>query len=183
MALSRCIETRLLEAVWTETKNCFTDSVRVAAGDSAISLDSTYSHGGQYRIYGRPFMKTESIVPYQINIVPLPPTWEPGTSGRSTTLYSVEVDFIFPFDFLNIAAGQNTFLDHIAVYRAWMAAGGSWRPNKGRALKDPDNPTKEIAHLVQFAQEAWEPAPQDAGALVPVLLKYETRESGAGAIT
>jgi hypothetical protein len=181
MAPSRSIETRLLEAVWTETINCFKDSVRTSIGEAAIGLDSTYSANGQYRIYARPFRKSESIVPYQIHMVPLPPKWEIGTGGVETTVYEIEVDFVFPFDLLNLVAGQTTFLDHIAAYRAWLAIGGSWN-SKARGLKDPDNPTVEIAHLVAFVQDHWLLAPQTAGVIIPVILRFETREDKKGIV-
>lgn len=182
MALSRCIETRLLEAAWQETKNCFTDAVRTSIGQPAIALDATYSSNGQFRIFARPFRKNESIVPYQINIVPIPPKWQVGTGGVGTTEYELEVDFVFPFDLLNIVVGQNSFLDHIAAYRAWLAIGGSWNVPKTRALQDPDNSGKEVAHLTSFAQDHWLLAPGNAGVIVPVILGYETREDQSGVV-
>lgn len=169
MALYRCIETRLLEAVWTETKNCF--------AQSSLGLASTYAS----RIYARPFSPSETLSPFTIYINPVAPKWEPGVGGVGDNFYIVEVMFIFPFDLLNIVAGQNTFLDHVHALRQWLTAGGSWT-NKTMAIQDPDNLGHEVAHLTAITQESPGPAPNNAGVSVPVLLEYETREDRGGVV-
>lgn len=180
MALSRCSETRLLEAVLVETIACFTDALRAAAGQAEIGLNALYYSNGYPRIYARPFRNQEALSPYMIQMMSLPPTWYPNTSGGGETLYEIEINFIFPFDLANVVpgAGANSFLDHITVYRTWLISGGT-SPSMDRSLIDPDaagDISKRIGVLRKFAQEDFLVAANNAGIMVPVILGYEIRE-------
>lgn len=170
MALSRCIETRLLEAVWRETKACF--------AQADLGLADLYAN----QIHARPWQEGEALNPYTIFITPVPAKWEQGVGGVSDNFYIIEVTFVFPWSAANFAAGGNTFIDHIQELRAYLTGSGSLSTRTG-AIADPDNLTQEVAHIASFAWTEPSPAPGNAGMAVPVLLEYETRENKLGVVT
>ena len=167
MALSRCIETRLMEAVLREVKACF--------AQADLGLATIYAD----RIYARPWSEGEPITPHTVYVNPSPLMWEPGASGVSVNIYAVEVAFVFPWNAANFANGQNTFLDHVEELRAWLVTGGTM-PNNHLDIEDPDNAGASLGWLRSFRWTDPQPAPGNAGMAVPVILEYETRETKAG---
>jgi hypothetical protein len=181
MALSRCTETRLLEAVWYEVKACF--------ARSDLGLTDKYFPNGVAKIYAHPFDKEEqlTLTPWTIVVTPIPPRWTPGVGGAGDNYYVVEVAFIFPKEAFHIQPGRTTFLDHIDALRRWLVDGGSWAEEVGHALagmpiRDPDNSAKEVAHMRSFAQTEDFEAPNNCGIVVPVLIEFETFETDEGDI-
>jgi hypothetical protein len=167
VALSRCIETRLMEAVLREVKACF--------AQADLGLSDEYGD----RIYARPWMESDPLVAYTIYINPMPVTWEQGVGGVGESVYNVEVTFIFPWKAATFASGENSFLDHIEELRAYLFSGGTW-PNNNNAIEDPDADNTSLAWIRSFGWAAPEPAPNNAGMAVPVLLGYLTRENESG---
>jgi hypothetical protein len=181
MALSRCTETRLLEAVWFEAKQCF--------AQTSLGLTDKYFPKGVAKIFAHPFDKAEqlSLTPWTIIVTPIPPRWQPGVGGAGDNYYIIETAFVFPHEAFHIKTGQNSFLDHIDAWRRWLVDGGSWAAEVGHSLKgmpirDPDNPSKEVAHMRSFAQTEDEEAPNGCGIVVPVLIEFETFETDDGDI-
>lgn len=168
MALSRCIETRLLEAVWREVKACF--------AQVTLGLSSLYANN----IHARPWMEGDPLHPYTVYVTHVPVKWEPGVGGVGDNYYIVEVAFVFPWSAANFGTGENTFLDHIQELREWLVSGGTF-PNSHMDIEDPDNAGASLAWLKSFAWGEPEPAPGNAGMAVPVMLEYETRVNKAGA--
>ncbi|HSY50400.1 MAG TPA: hypothetical protein VLC46_16430 [Thermoanaerobaculia bacterium] len=171
MSLPRCIRTRLLEALWTETKNCF-------ARDE-LGLAEAYG-GSAPRIYAHPLKPGDSITPRQINIVTVPINFTEGTGGVTDSVYEYEILFTFPIQTIYYTPGENSYLCEIDALRYWLYAGGSV-PNRNGRLADPDNPGAKINNnIVRWAEGGWRVAPGNAGVEVPVVISFETREDATG---
>jgi len=161
----------MLEALWTETKNCF--------ARTELGLASAYG-GAAPRIFAQPLKPSESIVPRQINIVSVPLSYERGTGGVTDSTYDYEILFTFPIANIFYTPGSNSYLDEVDALRYWLFAGGS-APNRNARLQDPDNPGTFINNnIIRWAEGGWRVAAGNAGVEVPVVISFETREDATG---
>jgi hypothetical protein len=170
MALIRSIPTRLLEAAWRETINCY--------ARPELNLVEAYGGPDGWRIFAHPFLPGKNVIPRQINITPVPPVWEPGCSGVSDTEYALEFLYTFPAAVFDFKAGGNSYLDELIALRIWLLHGGSAN-NRNARLPDPDHAGAPITgDLVRFTWER--PVGVDNGIEVAVIATFTTNEDRAG---
>jgi hypothetical protein len=173
MSLSRTIRTRMLEALWIETKNCF--------ARAELGLDGLYGFPDAPNIHAHPIAPDQRITaPRQINISPAPREFRQGIGGVSDSAYDFEILFTFPRELLYYKVGTNTYLDETEALRLYLYAGGSV-PNRCGRLADPDHPGTVINQsITRWSEQGWSLAPGNGGAEVPIIVSFATSEDQQG---
>ncbi len=160
IALRREIPTRLLEACVREARALF----------EPLALG--------YRVFPYPAMigAERFTGARQINVVNVPPDYEIGVGGISTTEYTIEFAFYFPRAIMVFQTGNTSYLDEITLLRRWLHAGGTV-PNRNGRLADPDHPGQFInTDIKKFTWMRPTIQREEAAIEIPVHVTFGCRE-------